>query len=160
MGGTTDDAATRAPTVPRLLTEDDVATIVAEAERSLPIRVAGISCARSADLKCADASGVAQGDSQQAIAPGDHRDEGGLATQPGMMFVRRQGWRQGLGLTHRGAHQAVAPQRLFQAIPGHGLATKAGSDDVGGHSIAQQPQPLLDLFDGAAAIGQDKAGSD
>ena len=56
MGGTTDDAATRAPTVPRLLTEDDVATIVAEAERSLPIRVAGISCARSADLQFADST--------------------------------------------------------------------------------------------------------
>jgi hypothetical protein len=50
MGGTT---------VPRLLTDEDVATIVAEAERSLPfegkrvllIRGAGISCARSADWK-------------------------------------------------------------------------------------------------------------
>ena len=98
--------------------------------------------------------------SQDATTPGGHRDVGVLATQLGMMFVRRQVLGQGIGITHRGAHQAVAPQRLFQAIPEHGIATKAVSDDVVGDVIAQQQHPLLDVFDGAAAVGQNEAGSE
>jgi hypothetical protein len=52
----------------------------------------------------------AHGHPQQATASGGHRDVRVPATQPGMMFVRGQVSRQGLRITHRGAHHTIAPQ--------------------------------------------------